>query len=626
MIDKAIFLLFLRQHITKMKKRFTFLSLLFVTLWLIYIFQKPLFMLYNGALSMSASLTLKDFLQVMQHGASMDAAMVGYIIGLPFICVLISIWYKRFPLKKILIPYYIIAALLITITFVVDMVLYSFWEFKLDATIFVYIDSPKNAAASVSLGFILIRLFLILLLTAFNYKLMSMVTPKMLEKTKHRFMGTIGMLLIAGILVLIIRGGVGRSTTNVGQAYYCENQFLNHSAVNPTFSLLASMSKSKDYSKQFNFFDEGKRADLFNGLYYTSDGDSVPKLLKTKTPNVLILLLEGYGAQFIGTLGGYKDIAPNLNKFSEEGIFFTNCYADSYRTDRGMVCAFSGYLGLPTVSLTKLPTKCSKLPSIAKELEQKGYSTDFIYGGDIDFANMKGYLKSTGFQHLTSAGNFSLKEQTSNAWGVNDEYTFNYLYNELKNRKPGLWHTAFLTLSSHEPFEVPFNKFEDKVKNAYAYTDDCIGKFIHQLKASPLWDNLLVVIVPDHGRHYPANEYPNGPKFFRIPMIWVGGAVKQPVKVDKIMNQSDLSATLLGQLGIDHSKFTFSRNILSSEYKYPFAFYSYNNGFAFTDSTGITLFDNNANEVIINQPSANENRLNRGKAILQSVFDHLAGI
>ena len=97
----------------------------------------------------------------------------------------------------------------------------------------------------------------------------------------------------------------------------------------------------------------------------------------------------------------------------------------------------------------------------------------------------------------------------------------------------------------------------------------------------------------------------------------------QVSKVDKIMNQTDLAATLLGQLGLEHTAFTFSRNVLGSDYKYPFAFYSFNNGFSFRDSTGVTVFDNNSGSILFDEPEADESRLDKGKAILQTVYDDL---
>lgn len=605
-----------------MKKRIAYISLYFFTVLLIFILQKPLFMLYNG--SIEKGFGFADYMQVMVHGASLDAATAGYLTAFPFLLVLISIWFRRFPLKKILYGYYILAAALISIIFVVDMALYTFWGFKLDASVFLYIDSPKEALASVSVGFILLRVLAILLLIALNSWVLLKITPSVLTATRKRIAGTAGMLLLGGVLFIIIRGGVTESTSNIGQVYFSNEPFLNHSAVNPDFSLLSSMGKSQDFASEFNFFDEEKRAALFDGLYPTTDGDSIIQVLNTKRPNILIILMEGFGGAFVEPLGGLPDVTPHFNRLSKEGVFFTNCYANSFRTDRGTVCTFSGYLGLPTASVMKIPAKSRTLPAIAEGLSKAGYKTDFLYGGDINFTNMKSYLLSTGYQRLTANTDFSLAEQTSNAWGVNDDITFEYLYNQLRNRKEeGPWHTAFLTLSSHEPFEVPYHRLEDKIPNAFAYTDECLGKFVDRLKQTPAWKDLLVICLPDHGFYYPCEGSNAMPRFYHIPLLWLGGAVKQPMQVDKIMNQTDLAATLLGQLGLEHTAFTFSRNVLGSDYKYPFAFYSFNNGFSFRDSTGVTVFDNNSGSILFDEPEADESRLDKGKAILQTVYDDL---
>ena len=605
-----------------MKKRIAYISLYFFTVLLIFILQKPLFMLYNG--SIEKGFGFADYMQVMVHGASLDAATAGYLTAFPFLLVLISIWFRKFPLKKILYGYYILAAALISIIFVVDMALYTFWGFKLDASVFLYIDSPKEALASVSVGFILLRVLAILLLIALNSWVLLKITPSVLTATRKRIAGTAGMLLLGGVLFVIIRGGVTESTSNIGQVYFSNEPFLNHSAVNPDFSLLSSMGKSQDFASEFNFFDEEKRAALFDGLYPTTDGDSIIQVLNTKRPNILIILMEGFGGAFVEPLGGLPDVTPHFNRLSKEGIFFTNCYANSFRTDRGTVCTFSGYLGLPTASVMKIPAKSRTLPAIAEGLSKAGYKTDFLYGGDINFTNMKSYLLSTGYQRLIANTDFSLAEQTSNAWGVNDDITFEYLYNQLRNRKEeGPWHTAFLTLSSHEPFEVPYHRLEDKIPNAFAYTDECLGKFVDRLKQTPAWKDLLVICLPDHGFYYPREGSNAMPRFYHIPLLWLGGAVKQPMQVDKIMNQTDLAATLLGQLGLEHTAFTFSRNVLGSDYKYPFAFYSFNNGFSFRDSTGVTVFDNNSGSILFDEPEADESRLDKGKAILQTVYDDL---
>ena len=601
-------------------KRILFLLKLYAVMLLAFVLQKPLFMFYNDSLGRDVAFT--DYFRVIIHGLTLDGATAGYMMALPWLLIIASIWVKNIPMRKCLTWYYVLVSLFICTICVSDASLYPFWGFKMDATIFQFLDSPKNAFASVSTGFIAIRTIITIIFTAVLSFALYKVTPKVLSDEKHCRKTTLWSVLFGGILFVIIRGGVTESTSNIGQAYFCNDEFLNHSAVNPVFSMLYSMGKTTNYDDEFNFFEESQRNELFEGLY-PNKGENITELLNNKRPNILILLMEGYGGVFIEPLGGEKDVAPNLNRLSKEGIFFTNCYANSYRTDRGTICALSGYQSFPTHSVMKIPAKSRTLPAIAGKLAKEGYKTDFLYGGDINFTNMKGYLLTTGYQKLTADVDFKLTD-LQNVWGVNDDITFEWLYNDIKNRKEGPWHTTFLTLSSHDPFDVPFDKFEDKIKNSFAFTDYHLGKFIERLKNLPQWKDMLVICLPDHGFYYPREGMVHAPRIHHIPMIWLGGAIKKPMEVNTLMNQTDLAATLLGQLGISHSEFNFSRNITGEEYKYPFAYYTYNNGFAFIDSTGVTMVDNNSGKTVIDEPAANERRKKLGEAILQTSHDDLS--
>jgi phosphoglycerol transferase MdoB-like AlkP superfamily enzyme len=100
-------------------------------------------------------------------------------------------------------------------------------------------------------------------------------------------------------------------------------------------------------------------------------------------------------------------------------------------------------------------------------------------------------------------------------------------------------------------------------------------------------------------------------------MIWVGGAVKEPRQIDQVCNQTDLPATLLGQLGISHDEFTFSRDVLSSTYTKPFATHTFDNGFSMVDSASFVSYDFVSNKVIAEEGHKNEQLLTFGKAILQ---------
>ena len=521
--------------------------------------------------------------------------------------------------------------LLVSTIFVADTSLFAFWESKLDATVFVYLDSPKNAAASVSTLYIVLRVLYIVVLTALMSWLLWRLTPCKLQALSgwgRRMLATVCALPVGGLLFLVIRGGIRVSTQNVGTVYFSSDQYLNLSAINPVFNMFASMEFQKKYEDEFRFYPDERRAQLMQGQYLVAD-TATTAVLNTKRPNILVIFMESFGATMIERLGGAKGVAPNLDRLSRQGVFFSNLYASSFRTDRGTVCTFSGYPGLPTLSIMKVPRIANSMPNIAHSLAEAGYQTDFLYGGDINFTNMRGYLLAGGFQKLTSQDDFTMEERNYGKWGVPDNLTFDRLFNMLKEREGNKqpWFTSFLTLSSHEPFEVPFSKFEDDHFNAFAYTDHCIGRFIERFSKTPQWANTLIVLLPDHGIPYPKQGERFAPHFFRIPMIWTGGAVAKPMVVDKIASQTDLAATLLAQLGIRHNDFEFSRNVLDASYTRPFAFYTFVNGFCYLDSTGVSVYDNVANRVFYNeQPSGNSQRVAKGKAILQTLYDRVGAI
>jgi phosphoglycerol transferase MdoB-like AlkP superfamily enzyme len=606
-----------------MRERLSYLLLLFGLILAVFETQKPLFMLYNS--TFSADCTFHDFLSVIRHGLTLDLTTTAYFLLFPWLGLLFSIFFPTLNLRKLLFPYYIIISLFTALVFVVDASLYVFWNFKLDAMVLFYLDSPSNAMASTSLMFIAVRVLAILLLCGLYSCLFLKFTPAKFLPVKtaaRKFAGVLLMLFIACILFVFIRGGFKDSTANVGKVYFSDNQFLNHSAVNPVFSVLYSLNKSENFSGQFDFFTEEVRSNAFENLY-PKGGLTTIHLLNTSRPNIVIILLESFSGSMIEALGGDPDITPNINRLAHEGIFFTQFYANSFRTDRGTVSALSGYPGLPTTSVMKLPIKSRNLPAIAKSLDSVGYNSDFLYGGDIDFTNMRSYFWSSGYKKLVADEDFTLKEQHTHAWGVNDDITFDFLYNTISNRKDSLWHTGFLTLSSHDPFIVPYTRLENKVANAFAYTDECVGLFIDKLKRTPAWDNLLIILLPDHGSPYPQGRTVRDPEFFHTPMCWLGGAISQPMRVDILMNQTDLPATLLGQLDIPHHDFDFSRDVFSTSYTYPFVFFCFNNGFGFKDSTGVSVYDNHPDKVILEQPSSNPDRVTNGKAILQTLYDDL---
>lgn len=599
-------------------ERLLFLLRYYTALLLCFVVLRILFMYVNG----DGQYGLADALAVAFHGLRLDVAVAGYMTAVPLLLTLVTVFVPvsiRLPLGI----YTMFASMIISAAFVADMSLYPFWEFKLDASFLLYIDSPSNAFASVTAGYIAGRVVLFLLFDKAIDMLLRRTFPERFNHADGRVVQTAMLVVAGGLMFLGIRGGVSVSTNNIGTVYYSDRQFLNHSAVNPIFSFIYSMGKRDDYSDAYRFYDDAELEARFGGLY-ASHSDVADTLLVTSRPNILIILLEGMSSSVVERLGGKKGVTPNLDRLSGEGVFFSECYANSYRTDRGLVCALSGYASFPQISVMKSPVKSKSLPSIAKSLGEAGYRNTLLYGGDINFTNMNSYFYSTGYNRVLCDKDFSMGERSTAKWGVADEITFDRLETLIEEQDTvAPWMITFLTLSSHEPWEVDYNRIpDDKVANAFAYTDHCLGRFIDRFKASPHWDNTLVVCLPDHAvTGYPKGIMQTNRNRNRIPLLLLGGAVKQPREISVLMNQSDLPATLLAQLGLPAGEFKFSRNVLSNSYTYPFAYHSYNNGISLIDSTGFTVVGLDNNAPLCNEPAdGGDRRAAVARSILQATY------
>ena len=600
------------------KEKFLFLLKYYVALILCFVPLRLIFMAVTG----EGCHSLTDYMQVAWHGLQLDIAVAGYITALPLLLTIVSL-FAYMPMRKLFIVYNLFVATIIASAFVADISLYPFWQFKLDASFLLYLDSPSNAFASVSAGYIATRLIAFIVLVTLLFTLLHFATSKSLRPSKPRVLPLVGLLLTAGLIFLGIRGGVGESTNNVGKVYFSNDQFLNHSAVNPIFSFIYSIGKREDYSEAYRFYSPEELNARIDGLY-KQDSAISDTLLNNRRPNIITILLEGMSCSLIESMGGAQGVTPNFDRLSQEGVLFTQCYANSYRTDRGLICSLSGYLSFPKTSVMKSVIKSQGLSSIASVLSEAGYHNAFLYGGDINFTNMKSYFYSTGYDELIADKDFTIKEKGGHEWGVSDHITFDSLLHLVKHRPQEPWHITYLTLSSHEPWTVPYSRISDNpIANSFAYVDSCLGNFIKRLKESELWENTLVVCMPDHAViGFPkgidqANENRN-----RIPLLFTGGAVKESRQIETICNQSDLPATLLAQLGLQTESFPYSRNVLSPSYDYPFAYHAFNNGISFIDSTGFTLFDLDANNIRIEKPAdAMHSRATKAKAILQAAYN-----
>ena len=600
-----------------MRQRLIYLIKVYMLTVAIFIAAKLVFMLVNYE---GHAFGVSDVVAVIIHGLSLDLSTSLYFLILPFLITLVSLWCDDRRLHTILRIYYGIIATMMTFAFVADTSLYPFWGFKLDASCLQYLEAPAEVRASVSGFYMTIRLLLLILGSYALYRLYKAI-PFWAKNPSRRRAATATNILFIPLIVIGIRGGLDESTTNIGQVYFSQDQFLNHSAVNPIFSFLSSFEKTASNIVDYDFFSQDECDTLMRDLYPTTSVNT-DTLLTTSRPDIVIVLMESAGDIF-------EKAMPRLRRLKKEGIDFAACYGNTWRTDRGTVCTYSGYPSFPTSSVMKMPQKTNYLPGIAATLREAGYQTYYLYGGDINFTNMRSFLVTTGWEKLKWKADYTNEEQNSAKWGVRDDITFNTLYEQIAAIDTSATHTrhlfGFSTLSSHEPWDVPLKRLDQEIPNAFYYLDTCIGHFIDRLKRLPQWDNLLIIFLPDHSIDYGHfTEAVQERK--KIPMVWAGGAVKAPRKITQLCNQTDLAATLLAQLQLPHAQFRWSRDVLSASYRYPFAVHNYNNGFSLTDSTGFIAYDLESSRLVTNE-SSQATRLERmGKAILQATTADLKAL
>lgn len=623
----------------------------YATFVVLFVLQKPLFLfLEKGSATQPVDNIFTELPAVIWHGLPLDLSMAGYLSVIPGFLSIAVVWLKRDLVKPIMNIYFIIASLFITCSFLLNASLYPYWKYPLDSTpLFYFFTSPADAIASVSIWQVILSIVILIVLTIGVWFTLRMRGEKRQQYSRysygyggfgsskrnrfddfdrHRGRTSIILLLLTGLLFLPIRGGITVSTMNTGQAYYSQNAYLNHSAVNPLFSLFESITHQEDFASQYRFMKDKEADKIFATMTSTSDENTYPLLneatFKKGTPDILIVIMESFASDIMPSMGSYKDVAVCLDSIAQQSILFTRFYANSFRTDRGMVSILSGYPAQPTTSIMRYPRKTSQLPSIARNLAKyKNYKTTYYYGGDADFCNMRSYLVSQGYQHIISDANFPIEDKLSK-WGVPDHILAAKMMEDIKaqqnEKRPML--RILQTSSSHEPFEVPYHRLKDKRLNAFAYTDSVMGAIVREYRKLPRWKNTLIVFVPDHVGGYKENLNDHDRSRYQIPLILAGGAISRPMKVGIIGSQHDIAATLLGQLGVEHREFTFSKNMMSDATP-KFAFFAVNDAFGIVSEENSLIYDNRAKRIVYDKGEKGFN-LKRGQAYLQKLYDDLA--
>ncbi|EHQ30148.1 LTA synthase family protein [Mucilaginibacter paludis] len=611
----------------------------FYLFWLIFFFiARITFEIYFSEKLKIASWT--EIIQSFLYAIRLDLSTAAYIAIIPLL-VSIAVWFMPHPrISTIWLRVYIwICLVLVCFLTILDLNIFTEWGTKVnyrvfDSIIHQFSEAIASSGSSpiflcISIGLLMLALGIIIAEKVIQYKYEA-------PERKNSFKIIFSALLLA-INFLVIRGGLQATPINQSMAYFSSKQILNQSALNTEWNLFDNIFENLKASHNPYLYFDSQFADSLSRSSYQEKADTTLHILNTKRPNIVIIQLESFTADVIESLGGEKGVCPHFEDFIKKGVLFDSTYAAGDRTDKGIVAILSAFPSQATRTIITDNTKQEKLPALSAALKNAGYHTSYFYGGEVEYMNFKSYMLSHGIDHITGEGNFD-RSQVDSKWGVNDgtllDAHIRYLNTETKP-----FFSLVETLTNHEPFDMPGKRHfpGDSVTNQFRstafYTDSCLNAYFEHAKLQPWYKNTLFVLVADHGHRLPRNTSESYmPAKYHIPLLFVGGAIKDQyhgLKIHKLGGQTDIAATVLGQLNLPYNQFKWSKDLLNPGSK-SFAFFDWDNGFGFMTPEQAVSFDNIGKEIIYTKnPKAdkalNDKTVTYGKAYLQQVFTEYVG-
>lgn len=620
---------FIRHIKEKSPNTFGFFSFLSrACLWVIGVQWggRAIFLLQRG---LWQKLTFSDLAGSYFFGFPLDLAFTAYLM-IPFTVLALSAvfvnseWLRR----TILVLGFIVLVFTVLIN-AADAEMYSSWGSRFNRQAIQYLQMPEEAMASSSEAAWGTMLALLLLFGGwFAYRLHRLAMHfkyafDPVQKTGKIYTSLAGLLLLAA-WGLAARGGAGTVPINQSVAVFSSNTAANLAAVNGPWNFLYYViNKSEPLDpEKYRQFESGLEYADKRLLYYDT---AVTAMFAAERPNICLVLLESFSAYTSSLLGGKYDCTPFLDSLSGDGLLFTQAYAQGDRTDKGLACVLGGWPGQPWQSILHEPDKAARLPSLARELSGIGYQSSFLYGGDLGFANMKSYLAVAGVNQLLDESSFDGSLKTSK-WGAHDEFVFERLL-KVNDDLKAPWLSMVLTLSSHEPFDVPGPKRyqgggdQARFLNSIMYADASLRAFIRQAAQKAWFRNTVFVFVADHGRDLGLPETPfDRPGHFHIPLLFWGPALRPELrgrKISRVVAQTDMAQTLLQHISGNKKRvFSYGRNLLSDRHP-GMTSYHFNNGFGVISGQDWVVYHNDGRNHF---GSRKEDRkydslLNAGKAL-----------
>ena len=606
---------------------------LYLFWFLLFAFMRILFsIVYLDKLSESP---FTEWLGVFYHSFKLDLAIASIFLLPLYIWLILKPFGLGF-LKGPFILWQLIAVVVSCLIHSAEINAYAEWNHKLTSRVFTHLSNPDEVFRTAEYSqTILFVLYLILELKFAHliwkklFKQDFFKLPSIVYAWKQKVILVFITLLSLGSSAIAVRGGLQPIPININSAMFSNQYVINDLSVNSTYFfaksyLLYNRTNIIELYPKISEEEREKRvANLFNHPKNLGE-----KFLKTDKPNIVVVLLESWTSNAIGTLSTVKGATPVFDSLTKEGYLFSNVYACGGTSEIGNASIFSGYPAIPEVSITMHPEKSRTLPAFNQNLEKIGYKTGYVFSGDLKYGNIGGYLLDHGFQDLKDEKDFPshLKRGKLNYY---DKDLYAYLIQRINKTPEPFLHCAF-TGSTHSPFDQPITENqnwtgnESKFMNALIYADQELGNFLFNAKQEEWYKNTLFVFVADHGHTSPIQSNPSDIDFFKIPLLFYGEVIKDEykgIRNNVLALQSDLAATLLYQLNLPTDNYPWSRNLMNPKIK-PFVLHTIAGGYGYKSKEGTFCYQME-NDFVLKDSISENGKQNSYAVINELYFDFL---
>jgi len=420
-------------------------------------------------------------------------------------------------------------------------------------------------------------------------------------------------IVLAFVVLLIgamgVRSTLGHRPMNPAMLAFSTDPTVNVLPLNSFYSLIhAARDAARSGESALDLYGRLPEAEVIaavradSGLPPEAFSDPAIPTLAARTPiwhgkpkNLVIVLEESMGAQFVGSLGGLP-LTPNYDRLSEHGWAFTRLYATGTRSVRGIEAVLAGFSPTPAQAVVKRPKAQHDFFTLAALLRRHGYDTTFYYGGESHFDNMRGFFLGNGFSRVIEQKDY-VKPEFVGSWGASDEDVFARADEEFKRmHAEGMPFFGFVFSSSnHDPFEFPDGKIElyEQPKatrnNAVKYADHALGEFFKRAMNAEYWNDTIFLVVADHdSRVFGQDLVPIDN--FHIPGLILGADIESRTDA-RIASQIDLAPTLLSLIGIGDPTPMTGRNLADPALTLPGrAIMQYDRNFAWMQDDQVVIF------------------------------------